>query len=129
MHRLLRRASWLVRGCIVFQLVSMTASPVAICVDLSSQAEGGACTCAHPEAKECPMHHQVPGKSKPKSDCACRSTTDPASAVLSSLFGPAALVPEAREYSASVSSSHLPRAASVQPRGWLIVPDSPPPRS
>jgi hypothetical protein len=130
MYGLRRRASSLiVQSWVLVQLVSMTASPLAVCAHVTSEAVSIACSCAHSAAHECPMHHQAPAKSTSTSDCSCSGATHPDSAVLNALLGPVAVISESLSHPAAVSSSPLSLAALLQPRSWLIVPDSPPPRS
>jgi hypothetical protein len=64
------------------------------------------------------------------SDCACRSATpDPASAVLVSLLGSAAVMPVMQTYAVSLSACAL-GFDSLPPHPSIpTVPDGPPPRS
>ena len=63
-------------------------------VDVARASVSATCSCSNDDSQACPMHHPTDTTPRSKSDCACRSTTDPAAAVLVSLVGPVAIMPD-----------------------------------
>jgi hypothetical protein len=111
------------------QIVGLAASPTVLCLEASHAAAAVECTCGHEGATECPMHHHATTKSTSKSNCACRSTTDPDAAVLRSLLGPTAVMPDVSPHSVPLFSSAFHPISVLQPLSPFGVPDGPPPRA
>jgi hypothetical protein len=109
----------------------MMATPTALCLDLSRASAAAECTCSHGDGGICPMHHSKHTKTTTtsKSDCACRSTEDPSTALLSSLVGGTAVLPDVSRSAVLLGSSAVYPVSVLQPRSPFVVPDGPPPRS
>jgi len=83
------------------------------------------CTCGHAEGAQCPMHHP----SASKSNCSCRSTTDPGSLAMASLLGPIAIVPASTEVAIDpVLVASVPRVDAAV-LDLSSHPEAPPPRA
>jgi hypothetical protein len=129
MHWLRLRVWWLVPSWLLCQVVVMTASPSALCFELSRASATAECTCSHDDGKLCPMHHTRGTRVPLKSDCGCRSTADPAAALLQSLLGPTAEMTDVSRHAAPLSSSALHPVSVLQPLNPFVIPDGPPPRA
>ena len=128
MGRLRQRLAWIVGGWLVFQTAALMIAPLSMCAGAVVAPEQ-ACTCALEGATECPMHHHSTTQSKAKSDCDCRSTADPAAAILRSLLGPTAITTDVSRHAEPLFSSTLYPHSVLQPLSQFVVPDSPPPRA
>jgi hypothetical protein len=102
------------------------AAPVRLCLELSSRGADSVCTCSHGDGQECPMHHRA---ATPSSGCACRSTTDVATAALGSLLGPVALTSVSSEFDHFPRKGDLVVSALTFALDTITVPDAPPPRA
>jgi hypothetical protein len=116
--------------CFFCQIVSLTASPVALCLEALHASAGLECTCGHGgDHAMCPMHHTTSAKPQSKSDCSCRSTADPNAAVLVGLVGSPAVMPERIDFDTHVSMSVLVSASFQHLLNPIVGPDGPPPRA
>jgi len=128
MNWLRQRVSWLACGWLFCQLGTVTASPTVLCFDLARASVPAACTCSHDDGTLCPMHHSRGTRPTSKSDCACRSTADPADALLRSLLGPTAVMTDVSRHAVPLFSSALHPISVLEPLSPFVVPDGPPPR-
>ena len=124
MSRVRRRLSWLVRSWLLCQLCVMTAPSVALCAVATEVAES-ACTCAHGEGQECPMHYTT---SKSKS-CACRSAEDGPAIAMAMFIGETAILPSATGPAAFPIQTGVSQPMNSHPLDPSYIPDSPPPRA
>jgi hypothetical protein len=115
--------------CFCCQIIGLTASPVALCLEASHASAGVECTCGHGDHATCPMHHPTPAKPRSKSDCSCRSTTDPNAALLIGLIGSLAVMPERVDFDTQLSMSSLLSASLQHLANPIVGPDGPPPRA
>jgi hypothetical protein len=118
-------------GWLVVHLCLLVAVPTAICSTAPAQAAAAKCTCDHAGMQQvCPMHHPKP-KSNAASgshSCACRSASDPVSAIAASLIGPSAVLAPAASTIAPTAASQSLVSLDPIPLDSSFVPDSPPPR-
>jgi hypothetical protein len=127
LRRMLRSAT---AFCFCCQIIGLTASPVALCLEASHASAGLECTCGHGgDQTICPMHHSTPARPRSKSDCSCRSTADPNAAVLVGLLGSLAVMPERVDYDTQLSMSGLLSVSSQHLPNPIVGPDGPPPRT
>jgi hypothetical protein len=116
--------------CFCCQIIGLTASPVALCLEASYAATDVECTCGHGgEHAMCPVHHTTPAQPRSKSDCSCRSTADPNAAILFGLVGSIAVMPERVDFDMPLSESRLLSASSHHLPNPIVGPDGPPPRA
>src|SRR3989442_11058276 len=114
-------------GWLVMQLAVFVSIPTALCLNMSTSATGVECTCAQSDGQMCPMHHTRSKANSPS--CSCRSTADPAAAIIASLLGPSAVLTDAVEYVDVTATSETPGRSDWSPIDALIVPSAPPPRA
>ena len=119
-----RRLAWVVCACLCVQLSLLTAAPLSLFTNAPHSDASMACTCVHPGATECPMHH--PAK---KAGCECRNTTDPDAASLVSLIGPAAVLTSTSSQLAPPAITKSPVHSITQFIDFVAAPDGPPPRA
>jgi hypothetical protein len=103
----------------------MVLVPVSLCTGEGAGIQQ-TCTCSHDDGKECPMHHT---KTKSKSSCSCRSTSDGPTAILASLLGPTAVLTSRTAVVATVATSRFLTNPEAVPFDASINPDPPPPRA
>jgi hypothetical protein len=115
--------------CFCCQIIGLTASPVALCLEALHASAGVECTCGRGDHAMCPMHHPTPAQPRSKSDCSCRSTADPNAAVLIGLVGSLAVMPERVDVDTPLSVSPLLSASSQRLPNPIVGPDGPPPRA
>jgi len=115
--------------CVCCQVVGYAASPVVLCFDGAHDSAAPDCTCAHGDHTTCPMHHSAPTTPRSKSDCSCKSTADPASAILVAIVGPTAVMPDRVALDAPRSASALDRESRHHLQPAVAGPDGPPPRA
>jgi hypothetical protein len=125
MGRLRRHIAWIVCGWLCCQLSVLTAPPLSLFASAPHAADSTSCTCVHGENARCPMHHPA----KPKSDCQCRSTTDPDAAAIVSLLGPIAVLADAPAHGATTPITQLPDYLITGFTSFIASPDGPPPRA
>jgi hypothetical protein len=125
MRTLRRQFSWIAGAWLLCQASSMILVPVSLCTEERAGVQQ-TCTCSHDDGKECPMHHT---KTKSKSSCSCRSTSDGPTAILASLLGPTAVLTSRTEVVATVASSRCFTNTEAVLFDASINPDPPPPRA
>jgi hypothetical protein len=122
-----RHFIWIIGAWLLCQSSVMILVPVSLCAASRLAAAEHACTCAHADGPECPMH---PTKTKTsQKSCSCRSTTDVPTAILVSLTGSVAILtsePTVVAMDATSSLSGIPETVLLNAS---IDPDPPPPRS
>src|SRR5260221_499599 len=126
LRRMLRSAT---AFCFCCQIIGLTASPIALCLEMSYASAGLECTCGHGDHAMCPMHHPAPAKPRSKSDCSCRSTADPNAAVLVGLVGSPAVMPERIDFDTQLSMSVVLSVSFQHLLSPIVGPDGPPPRA
>ena len=97
MQGLRRHFVWIIGAWLLCQSSMLIIVPVSLCGN--GPAIEQACTCSHADGTECPMHHtKKPTRTTPAgaasapAPCSCRSTSDPSTATLASLFSPVAVL-------------------------------------
>jgi len=127
MSVLRRHLGWLACLWVCSQCAVLAIAPVSLCATAPQTSDGVACTCAHGQNAECPMHHR---SAPADSGCHCRNTSpDSSEATVVALFSQAGILTsvhrlvDPRTFSATVPHT-TPRVA-----GLLPAPDGPPPRS
>ena len=128
MTSLRRACAWLVHGWLLCQLASLSASPVAVCMEISRQSTGSLLlrTRQRGHVSDAPPDSD---RAEARIILLVPQHDHPASAVLVSLIGLVAIVPEPVGSASADTSSSLTFGAAPQPRSGLIVPDAPPPRA
>ena len=117
-------------GWLILHFCLLVSVPAALCSMNSAVIALVECTCAHGDGQTCPMH-RTESKSKPapvSNTCSCRSASDPAAELASSLIGPTAVLALSASISAPISTAAWIRTFNPAPLESPSVPDSPPPR-
>lgn len=117
-------------GWLVFHLCLLISIPTIVCSTMSASTVGAECTCDHGDGQMCPMHH-TRSSSKVTAgshSCSCRSTSDPLTALVASLTGPAAVLAPSVSVIASTNLTAWTLSFNPAPLDASSVPDSPPPR-
>ena len=111
------------------QVVCLSATPAALCLEAARNMAATACTCANGvDHASCPMHHSTSTKPRSKSECSCRGAADPDTAVLVAIIGPTAVMPGEIALDTLRSASTLAPESTPYLPGPILVPDGPPPR-
>jgi hypothetical protein len=126
MRRVRQHFAGIVGAWLLCQASAMVLVPVSLCTGESAGAVAQACTCSHPDGRECPMHHT---KTTSRSFCSCRSTTDGPIATLASLIGPIAVLTSRTTVAASVATSGFWTNPEAVLFDASVNPDPPPPRA
>ena len=123
----LRRSTQLLSSLLICcQAVTLTVSSFALGLSASSGPAAVACTCIHSDHARCAMEHPA---SQSKSDCCCRSTADPAAAILIAIVGPNAVMPQRIALEIPRSACALNRESAEHLAAIVLAPDGPPPRA
>src|SRR4029077_9643252 len=114
-------------GWLLFQLCIWTLTPTALCLSRERALAAVECTCPHESGQACPMHH--PAQRLNTTPCSCRSTTNDAATVVSSLFGPTGVLAAPVSTSVVTAKSEGPLQLDSRPLDSHPDTDAPPPRA
>src|SRR4051812_34889130 len=128
MFRWRRQLGRIAGAWLALQLAVLAVVPTALAASMPAAA-GTTCACPHGSggtSAVCPMHH---GARNTEPACSCRSTADPAAAIVASLLGPTAVLVPVTGAAPLVAASRVNRSPSRSSIDADIVPDAPPPRA
>src|SRR5258708_9436 len=107
------------------QIGTVALVPAAMWIS-AADPHAAECTCGHGADARCPMHRHKPAGNS-SSHCSMQATNGAGTAVLTTIFGVAGLIPESAPLLVAPVPSTSVSPADVDVRGERPVPPDPPP--
>jgi hypothetical protein len=117
--------SWLVFSWMLCQIAATSVLSAILYVDGAAVT----CTCGRDTGAACPMHPHGTHETNSTPSQRCRSTADPASAVIVVLQTPVAILPQGLSEVVPVSGTRVSPLDVRRSLSQVVAPDAPPPRA